>query len=37
MFESRYCLVPTDYAMASPAVDARYADCWDGLTDQSVL
>jgi homogentisate 1,2-dioxygenase len=37
MFESRYCLVPTDYAMTSPAFDARYANCWDGLTDQSKL
>jgi homogentisate 1,2-dioxygenase len=37
MFESRYCFVPTDYAMTHPSFDARYADCWDGLTDQSKL
>ena len=33
MFESRYCFVPTDYAMTSASLDARYADCWAGLQD----
>ena len=34
MFESRYALVPTDYALTSPQLDARYADCWAGLSDR---
>ncbi|MDE2092693.1 MAG: homogentisate 1,2-dioxygenase [Burkholderiales bacterium] len=34
MFESRYALVPTDYALTSPQLDARYADCWAGLDDR---
>ena len=34
MFESRYRLVPTAFALQSPALDADYADCWAGLKDQ---
>ena len=34
MFESRYCLVPTAYALQSPALDTDYADCWAGLQDR---
>lgn len=34
MFESRYRLVPTAYAMGSSALDDDYADCWAGLKDQ---
>ena len=34
MFESRYVLVPTDYALKSAQLDARYADCWAGLNDR---
>ena len=34
MFESRYALVPTDYALTSPQLDARYADCWAALSDR---
>ncbi|MEP7299296.1 MAG: homogentisate 1,2-dioxygenase [Burkholderiales bacterium] len=34
MFESRYCFVPTDFALKSPQLDARYADCWAGLKDR---
>ena len=33
MFESRYCFVPTEYAMKSASLDTRYADCWAGLKD----
>jgi len=34
MFESRYRFIPTEYAMSSPHLDARYADCWAGLKDR---
>ena len=34
MFESRYRLVPTEYAMSGGALDADYAQCWQGLKDQ---
>jgi homogentisate 1,2-dioxygenase len=34
MFESRYRFIPTEFALASPQLDARYADCWAGLKDR---
>ena len=34
MFESRYRLIPTPWAMQSPVLDHAYADCWAGLKDQ---
>lgn len=34
MFESRYRLVPTEYAMNDGALDPAYAQCWAGLKDQ---
>lgn len=34
MFESRYCFIPTPFALASSALDQDYADCWAGLKDQ---
>ncbi|NRF65675.1 homogentisate 1,2-dioxygenase [Aquincola sp. S2] len=34
MFESRYRLVPTEFAMNGGALDAAYAECWQGLKDQ---
>ena len=34
MFESRYRFIPTEFAMTSPQLDARYADCWASLKDQ---
>ncbi len=34
MFESRYRFVPTEFALAGGALDAGYADCWQGLRDQ---
>jgi homogentisate 1,2-dioxygenase len=34
MFESRYRFVPTEYALNGGALDAAYADCWQGLRDQ---
>ena len=33
MFESRYSFVPTEFALKSPSLDSRYADCWAGLKD----
>jgi homogentisate 1,2-dioxygenase len=33
MFESRWRFRPTAWAMREGALDARYADCWAGLTD----
>ena len=33
MFESRYRLIPTAFALEHPARDAGYADCWAGLKD----
>ena len=33
MFESRYCFVPTGYAMTSPSLDTNYSECWAGLKD----
>ncbi|RZI78575.1 MAG: homogentisate 1,2-dioxygenase [Variovorax sp.] len=34
MFESRHRFIPTAAALASPALDNDYADCWAGLQDQ---
>jgi homogentisate 1,2-dioxygenase len=34
MFESRYRLIPTEFALATPALDTDYPDCWSGLKDQ---
>ena len=34
MFESRYRLQPTAYAMDGGALDVNYASCWSGLKDQ---
>ena len=34
MFESRYKLIPTGFALASPQLDKHYADCWAGLKDR---
>ena len=34
MFESRYRLIPTAFALQSPALDTDYADCWASLKDQ---
>lgn len=34
MFESRWRLRPTAYALGSPALDTAYADCWSGLADR---
>jgi homogentisate 1,2-dioxygenase len=34
MFESRFRLIPTAYALQSAALDQDYADCWAGLQDQ---
>ena len=34
MFESRYRLLPTRYAMLGGALDKRYAHCWAPLQDQ---
>ena len=31
MFESRYVIQPTAQALASPHLQADYADCWQGL------
>ena len=31
MFESRYRLLPTEFALDSGLLDTRYADCWAGL------
>ncbi len=33
MFESRWCLRPTEFAMNGGALDRSYADCWSGLGD----
>jgi len=33
MFESRYRLLPTAFAMTGGALDTAYADCWAGLRD----
>ncbi len=33
MFESRWRFRPTAWAMRDGALDARYAECWAGLTD----
>ena len=33
MFESRYRLRPSAWAMQGGHLDARYAECWQGLTD----
>ena len=30
MFESRYVIAPTAFAMASPALQTGYDDCWNG-------
>jgi homogentisate 1,2-dioxygenase len=34
MFESRWRLRPTAFALGSGALDAAYADCWKGLADR---
>ena len=34
MFESRYTLRPSAWAMQGESLDPAYADCWDGLADQ---
>ena len=34
MFESRFRFIPTEFALKSPQLDARYADCWAGLEDR---
>ncbi len=34
MFESRWCLRPTAFALQGGALDADYASCWAGLQDQ---
>ena len=34
MFESRYRFIPTAFALASPQLDAGYAECWAGLEDR---
>jgi homogentisate 1,2-dioxygenase len=34
MFESRYLIRPTAFAMASPALQKDYRDCWMGLAKQ---
>ncbi|MEO6744402.1 MAG: homogentisate 1,2-dioxygenase [Caldimonas sp.] len=34
MFESRYKFIPTGFALASPQLDQRYAECWAGLKDK---
>lgn len=31
MFESRYLIEPTDYALSSPALQSDYSDCWQTL------
>jgi homogentisate 1,2-dioxygenase len=33
MFESRWRLRPTAYALGCGALDTRYADCWSALAD----
>lgn len=35
MFESRYRLVPTEFAMRGGALDTDYSACWSGLDDRS--
>jgi homogentisate 1,2-dioxygenase len=35
MFETRYRLIPTPFALQSPALDQDYADCWAGLKDNA--
>ncbi|MDQ2780191.1 MAG: homogentisate 1,2-dioxygenase [Pseudomonadota bacterium] len=34
MFESRYRLIPSAFAMQCPELDTDYADCWAGLKDR---
>jgi homogentisate 1,2-dioxygenase len=34
MFESRYVLHPTAYALDAPQLDQNYAECWSGLSKQ---
>jgi len=31
MFESRYVIAPTRYALETPALQADYIDCWRGI------
>jgi homogentisate 1,2-dioxygenase len=31
MFESRYVIVPTQYALQSPTLQKNYTRCWDGI------
>jgi homogentisate 1,2-dioxygenase len=35
MFESRYLLRPTDFALKSPNLESDYWQCWQGLSGQS--
>jgi homogentisate 1,2-dioxygenase len=32
MFESRYVFEPTAHALASPTLDRKYDDAWNGFT-----
>jgi homogentisate 1,2-dioxygenase len=34
MFESRWRLKPTAFALSGGALDTRYADCWSALQDR---
>ena len=34
MFESRWRMRPTAFALGHGALDPRYADCWAGLADR---
>jgi homogentisate 1,2-dioxygenase len=34
MFESRWRFLPTEFALKTAQLDARYADCWSGLADR---
>jgi homogentisate 1,2-dioxygenase len=34
MFESRWPMLPTPYALQSQRLDTQYADCWRGLRDR---
>ena len=34
MFESRWRMRPTEFAMTCGALDTRYAECWNGLADR---
>ncbi len=34
MFESRYLIEPTEFALSTPALQSDYTDCWAGLNKQ---